>query len=130
MAQSLIETGTVSYSYVGFSVADMSLYTIEALGLPNNARGVVVNEATAGGPAAQAGLRSASNPTAIDGIPVATSVDIITAVNGTPVTSMESLISYLGSETKPGDTVTLTVVRNGSQQLDLPVTLSARPSGT
>ena len=130
VAQSLIETGTVSYSYLGISGADMSLYTIEALGLPNNARGVVVNEATAGGPAAQAGLRSASNPTAIDGIPVATSVDIITAVNGTPVTSMESLISYLGSETKPGATVTLTVVRNGSQQLDLPVTLSARPSGT
>jgi S1-C subfamily serine protease len=61
---------------------------------------------------------------------VLSSADIITAVNGTPITSMESLISYLGSQTKPGDTVTLTVVRNGSQQLDLPVTLTARPSGT
>lgn len=130
VAQSLIESGSVSYSYLGISGADMNLYTIEALHLPNNARGVVVNEATAGGPASQAGLRSASNPTTIDGIPVATSVDIITAVNGTPVTSMESLISFLGSQTNPGDTVTLTVVRDGSQQLSLPVTLSARPSGT
>lgn len=130
VAQSLISTGSVSYSYLGISGTDMNLYTIEALKLPNNARGVVVNDVTAGGPAAQAGLHTASNPTTVDGFEVPTSVDIITAVNGTPVTGMESLISYLSSQTKPGDTVTLTVVRDGSQQLDLPVTLSARPSGT
>jgi len=130
VAQSLISNGAVSYSYLGISGGDMSLYTIEALKLPNNARGVVVNEVTAGGPAAQAGLHSAGNPTTVDGVDVPTSADIITAVNSTPVTSMESLISFLGSQTKPGDTVTLTVVRDGTQQISIPVTLTARPSGT
>jgi len=130
VAQSLISSGKMSYSYLGISGGDMNLYTIEAMKLPNNARGVVVNEVTAGGPAAAAGLKSAGNPTTVDGVDVPTSADIITAVNGTPVTGMEALISYLGSQTKPGDTVTMTVVRNGTQQIDLPVTLSARPAGT
>ncbi|MFN8564070.1 MAG: PDZ domain-containing protein [Anaerolineae bacterium] len=62
----------------------------------------------------------------VDGFRVPTQADIITAVNGEPVTSMESLISYLSSQTKPGDTVTLSIVRNGTDQLDLPVTLTAR----
>jgi 2-alkenal reductase len=130
VSQALIQDGRVTYSYLGISGTDMSLYMIEAMGLPNNARGVVVNQVTAGGPAAQAGLRNAGNPRTVDGAQVPTSADIITAVNGTPVTSMESLISYLGINTMPGDTVTLTVVRDGSQQIQLPVTLSGRPSST
>jgi 2-alkenal reductase len=129
VAQSLIQNGSVSYSYLGISGGDMSLDTIESLNLPNNARGVVVNQVTAGGPAAKAGLKDAVISQSNSGNALS-SADIITAVNGTPIISMESLISYLGSQTKPGDTVTLTVVRDGSQQLDLPVTLTARPSGT
>jgi len=130
VSQALINTGKVDYSYLGIQGTDMSLYTIEAMNLPNNARGVVVDQVEANGPAAQAGLHDASNPKTVDGIQVPTSADIITAVNGTPVTSMESLISYLGSDTKPGDTINLTVVRDGTQQISLPVTLSARPSGS
>jgi 2-alkenal reductase len=130
VSQALIQDGRVSYSYLGISGTDMNLYMIEAMGLPNNASGVVVNQVTANGPAAQAGLRNASNVREVDGAQVPTSVDIITAVNGTPVTNMESLISYLGINTQPGDVVTLTVVRDGSQQVQLPVTLSGRPSST
>jgi len=128
VSQALIQDGRVSYSYLGISGTDMNLYMIEAMNLPNNASGVVVNQVTANGPAAQAGLRNAGNVKEIDGAQVPTSVDIITAVNGTPVTSMESLISYLGINTQPGDTVTLTVVRDGSQQVQLPVTLTGRPA--
>ncbi len=131
VSQAIIQNGKVDYSYLGISGTDMNLYLIEALKLPNNARGVVVETVEASGPAGQAGLKAAANlQTVENGVQVPSSVDIITAVNNTPVTSMESLISFLGSETKPGDTVTMTIVRNGTQQLDLPVTLTARPSGT
>jgi 2-alkenal reductase len=131
VAAALIENGSVEYSYLGIQGGSIDLSVIEALNLPNNARGVVVSNVVQGGPAAQAGLRNAtvseSNSNALDTLQ---SADIITAVNGTTVTSMESLIAFLGAETKPGDTVTLTVVRNGSEQLQLPVTLTARPSGS
>jgi S1-C subfamily serine protease len=126
----LIEHGSVNYSYLGIQGGDINLYYIEALNLPNNARGVVVRGVESGGPAAQAGLRNAGNPTTIDDVEVPTSVDIITAVNGDPVTSMDSLIGYLAAKTQPGDTVNLTVVRDGQQQITLPVTLSPRPVGS
>jgi len=130
VSQSIIQNGSVSYSYLGISGTDVNLYVIDALKLPNNARGVVVETVEASGPAGKAGLQAANTQTDQNGVQVPTSADIITAVNGTPVTSMESLISYLGSQTKPGDTVNMTVVRNGTQELTLPVTLTARPSGT
>jgi len=131
VSQAIIQNGKVDYSYLGISGTDINLYVIEAMKLPNNARGVVVETVEASGPAGKAGIQAAGNLQTVDnGVQVPTSADIITAVNGTPVTSMESLISYLGSQTKPGDTVTMTIVRNGTQQIDLPVTLTARPSGT
>ena len=130
VSQALIESGTVAYSYLGIQGGSVDLSVIESLGLPNNARGVVVSSVVAGGPAALAGLQNAGVSRGQNGQEVLSSVDIITAVNGTSVTSMESLIAYLGTETKPGDVVTLSVVRNGSQQLDLPVTLTARPTGS
>jgi 2-alkenal reductase len=130
VSQALIQDGKVNYSYLGISGNDVSLYTIEAMNLPNNARGVVVAQVTANGPAAQAGVQNAGGLRNIDGFRVPSAADIITAVDGQPVTSMESLISYLSSQTKPGDTVTLSVVRNGTEQLDLPVTLSARPANS
>jgi S1-C subfamily serine protease len=129
VAQALIESGNVDYSYLGIQGGPIDLYTIEALNLPNDAQGVVVGRVVAGGPAADAGLRQASSPRNVDGIPVATSVDIITAIDGQPVRDMADLISYLAENTTPGQTVQLTVVRDGDQQLELPVTLSERPNG-
>jgi S1-C subfamily serine protease len=52
--------------------------------------------------------------------------DIITAVNGQPVTQMNDLIAYLEDNTRPGDTVTLTVWRDGAQ-VEVPITLGERP---
>ncbi len=130
VSQALIETGSVSYSYLGIQGGSVDLSVIEALNLPNNARGVVVSSVVPGGPAAAAGLQNAGVSRSQNGQETLTSVDIITAVNGTTVTSMESLIAYLGTETQPGDQVMLSIIRNGNQQLDLPVTLTARPTGS
>jgi 2-alkenal reductase len=128
VAMSIINEGRVNYSYLGIQSRpnDVDLALIETLGLPNNTRGVVVLGVEPGSPAANAGLVNASNPVVVDGIPVPQSVDIITAIDGEPVLGFNSLISYLSSNTEPGQTVNLSVLRDG-QQLTLPVTLSARP---
>ncbi len=53
--------------------------------------------------------------------------DIITAIDGQPIESMSDLIMYLEDSTLPGDSVSLSVWRNG-QQLEVLVRLRARPS--
>ncbi len=125
VADELISNGEASYSFLGITGQDMNLYFLDALDLPSTTRGIVVMEVTRNSPAARAGLRTASNPTTVDGVSVPRSVDIITAIDGTPVTGMADLIGYLALNTDPGQTVTMTVLRDG-QTLSLPVLLSSR----
>jgi len=129
VSQDLINNGKVEYSYLGISAAagiDLSL--IEALHVPNNTQGVVVGDVQPNGPADKAGLKSATSTNASTrSLP--TSADIITAIDGQKITDMSGLISYLAYKTKPGQTINLTVLRDG-QEINLPVTLSARPSSS
>jgi S1-C subfamily serine protease len=130
VAQTLIEHGTMQYSYLGISGQDINLAYIEALDLPNNARGVVVTSADRRGPAGQAGLQNPPQNFDDEGVIQPPNVDIITAIDGTPIMGMSDLISYLANYTQPGQTVQMSIVRNGTETLTLPVTLSARPSTT
>jgi 2-alkenal reductase len=121
VAQELIQNGTVDYSYIGISGTDVTLPIIRALNLPENTRGIVVSEVVFGGPAAQAGLRNSaiSNTTR--------RTDVITAINGIQIKGMDELVSYLAGQTLPGQTVTLSVLRDGTQAISLPVVLMSRP---
>jgi S1-C subfamily serine protease len=129
VAEELISSGHVSYSFLGIESrpTDVDLALIEAMQLPNNTRGVVIQGVSSGGPAAQAGLRNPDNWILVDGIQVPSSADIIIAIDGQPITGFNTLIAYLSSQTQPGQTVTLTVLRNG-QQVQLPLVLGERPS--
>ncbi len=125
--QDILGQGRVAYSYLGINGGpEMNLNLIETLQLPNNLRGVVVSGVVPGGPAESAGLQNPGRTVFVEGEPVPTSADIITAINGVPVAGMNELVSYLARNTRPGDTINLTVWRSG-QQVVLPVQLSARP---
>ena len=52
--------------------------------------------------------------------------DVITAIDGKTITGMEDLISVVNAK-QPGDTVTLTVLRDGSSH-DVTVKLADRPA--
>lgn len=125
VSEALISKGRVEYSYLGIKAASgIDLGLIEALHVPNNTQGVVVGAVENNGPAAKAGLRSATiNNTQAE----PTSADIITAIDGLKITDMSGLVSYLANKTQPGQTIKVTVLRDG-KELTLPVTLSARPS--
>jgi len=77
-------------------------------------------------PAATAGLRGGDQTAKIRGVDVRYGGDIITAINGQLLRDFDALIAYLVSNTAPGDTVTLSVVR-GDQTIDIKVVLQARP---
>jgi S1-C subfamily serine protease len=122
----LISGGKVQHSYLGISGATLTADTASQLQLNAGQKGVLVASVAAGGPAANAGLQAATvdangNPTSAG--------DVITAIDGKPLASMDDLISYLANNTQPGQAVTLTVLRNG-QQVQVKVTLQDRPAST
>ncbi|GAB4518692.1 MAG: trypsin-like peptidase domain-containing protein [Anaerolineae bacterium] len=125
VAQQLIDVGYVEYSYLGIQGGNVTLPVIEACDLPNDFQGVVISEATAGGPAARSELQSMGTTTNDSGVPE--EFDIITAIDGTELRGIDSLITYLASETAPGDTVSLSVLRNCTEQIEVDVRLMPRP---
>ena len=122
----LIRTGKYEHSWLGIAGTTLQPEQREAMKLDAKMRGVIVSEVASGGPAAKAGLSGATRVVSTPFGRMAVGGDIITAVDGTPVTQMIDLIAYLEVETVPGDTITLTIYRDGDY-LDVPVTLQPRP---
>ena len=120
----LIRDGEYEYPYLGItSSSELGLAQIEALGL-NTYTGAYVLDVAPGGPADQAGIRGGSTPTEFEGLQAGG--DIITAIDGQPVATFDDLLSYLTTNKSPGDTVVLSVLRDG-QPVDVTVTLGQRP---
>jgi S1-C subfamily serine protease len=123
----LIEKGSASYAYLGvtadnrFSIAELAV----ALKLPVD-RGVLISSVTPNGPADQAGLRGGAKTARVRGVQVTTGGDIITAIDGTPLRDFDDMITYLANRTNVGQTVTLTIIRDG-KEMTVQVKLGERP---
>ncbi len=98
-----------------------------AMNLPANSKGVLVQQAISGSPAAQAGLRGSDTPLDSSGSGLYIGGDIIVAMDGQPTATVEELRALL-QKAQPGQQVTLDLLRNG-QTLQATVTLTGR-SGT
>lgn len=123
VAAELIENGEIKYAYLGLSARSGSLSEVaEELDLSVQ-EGVLVTSVTEGGPAAKAGVRGG---TQADAEALPRGGDIITAIDGQPVTRFDGLVAKL-ADYRPGDTITLSVVRDGQTQ-EIAVTLGERPT--
>ena len=125
----LIETGRYEHPYMGVSGATFSPICADELGLDPTLRGALVLDVIENTPADRAGLRGSTlaNNTEYQFIcPDVRGGDVITAVNGEPVSSFDAVLAYLQRYSSPGDTITLTILRDG-QYYELDLTLSARP---
>jgi S1-C subfamily serine protease len=118
----LISDGKYDYPWLGIASTDLGLVQIEALGL-KTFTGVYVTKVDAGGPAEKAGVKVGDQATNIVGLNVGG--DLIIAIDGHPVHIYDDLMSYLVTNKSPGDTVVLTVLRDG-QQIEITVTLGKR----
>ncbi len=118
----LIENGYYDYPYMGISsISDLSLQNIEALGL-ERPTGAYVTSVSPNSPAEEAGVRGATS--ASGGMPVGG--DLIIGIDGQEVQQFDSLLKYLINNKAPGDTVILTILREG-KEIDLEMTLGKRP---
>jgi 2-alkenal reductase len=109
VVQQLIETGTIEQPYIGVSFIPIDPTLATRYNLPADS-GIYVTDLAPGSPAATSGLQ-------VD--------DIITAIDGEEITLEQSLADIL-FDYAPGDTVSLTVVRNGSE-VSIDLTLEQAP---
>jgi 2-alkenal reductase len=123
---SLIETGDYIWPYIGVRGSGLDYGLIKGMGLPVE-KGAYVWEVTSGGPAEKAGLRGADNTIDVEGRQVDVGGDVVIAIEGHPIESFDDLLIYVALETRPGDTVTFTILRDG-KQMDVDLTLQPRPS--
>ena len=122
----LIKDGRFTYAYLGLTGGSLSPDVAEAMGLSPDQRGVLVVQVTKDGPSDKAGVRGSEREVTIDGDSANVGGDVIVAVDGHGVTGMDSIIDYLLTSKRPGDKITLTVLRDGQQQ-EIQVTLGERP---
>ena len=121
---SLISEGKYDYPYLGISsLSDISLLQQEALQL-SRTTGAYVTDVTPDSPADRAGLQGATNPTDFPNL--FSGGDFIIAIDSIAIQTFSDLLSYLVQEKSPGDTITLTVIRQ-DQELQLDLTLGKRP---
>jgi S1-C subfamily serine protease len=126
----IIANGQYEHSYMGVSGGTLSPICADELGVPTELRGAIVNLVLEDSPADQAGLSGgteASGTSYPSICPEQRGGDIILAIDDQPVTRFDDVLSYLQSSTSPGDTVTLTIWRDG-ETLAVDLTLSARPA--
>jgi S1-C subfamily serine protease len=95
----LIKNGRVSRGMLGVTIQPVDADLAASLNL-TSARGAIVTNVTAGGPADKAGIKRG---------------DVITAVNNTPVNDPNSLRNTVAA-LAPGTNTTVTLQRNGQDQ--------------
>jgi 2-alkenal reductase len=120
----LRETGTVSYPYLGVSTSGVYPQLAERFDLGTD-HGAWIQEVVADGPSDRAGLRAGSTRETFQEQPWRTGGDIVTKIDGTDVREDADLARSLAGR-RPGDEVTLTVVRDGKERT-VTVKLGTRP---
>jgi serine protease Do len=122
----LIEEGRYTYAWLGIAGRDLDRESALAMELGVDQRGALVIDVVEDGPAMEAGLRGADETITIDRTRAPIGGDVIIAVNDQPVRAMDDLITYLVKEARPGQTITLTLLRDGQEQ-QIEVELDERP---
>jgi S1-C subfamily serine protease len=123
IANDLMTEGKVRRAYLGVQTIPIGGWLAEALDLPVQ-EGLLVEQATKGGPAAAAGVRGGDKVATAGMRRIMIGGDVIVAMDGQKVGNQFD-VNVLLNRKRPGDTVTLTVYR-GAKKVDVPVKLGER----
>ena len=117
--------GKVQYAFLGVTSESLYPQLADHLGIDAQ-NGALITDVVSGSPADKAGLKGSTGETTFQLQHVKTGGDVVIAVDGRPVFQNNDL-SELVALHKPGDTVTLDILRGG-QHATVDVTLGSRPA--
>ncbi|HTR75912.1 MAG TPA: trypsin-like peptidase domain-containing protein [Solirubrobacterales bacterium] len=117
--------GSVEHAYLGIEGGTITPELAKAVNLPVE-HGVLIQSVEKGGPSAEAGIEGGSTQATIDGAEVNLGGDIIVEADGKKINNMEQIVELVNSK-KPGDEVTLKLLRDGHEKTAT-VTLGVRPA--
>ncbi|MFB6082154.1 MAG: S1C family serine protease [Halanaeroarchaeum sp.] len=120
----LVQDGGYDHSFVGVRTVPVTPELADVNDL-DRATGLMVVGTVADGPAA--GVLRPANTTTVDGVQYPVDGDVLVAIDGHPIRSSQSFSSYLLLHTRPGDTVTFTVLRDGERRT-VQLELGERPT--
>lgn len=117
--------GKVTYAWMGVGLTTLtgdiaSMFNMQSQG------GALVETVSPGSPAAKAGIQGGDQTVTVQGQDFTIGGDVIVKADDTEIKTADDLIAFLGTK-KPGDTITVTVERDGKTQ-DISVTVAERPS--
>lgn len=115
----LISSGHYTYPYMGAGFDEEITLAEKAVYGVSQTQGAYVISVTSGGPADAAGLHAADPNNGSGG-------DLIVALDGQAIRSFQDLNRYLVFSTQAGQTIQVTLLRNG-QSMTVPLTLGQRP---
>jgi S1-C subfamily serine protease len=121
----LKDGGGVDYAYLGVTSESLYPQLAEHLEIDSES-GALITDVVDGSPADDAGLEGSNGQTSFQLQQVKTGGDVVVAVDGKPVLQNNDLSELIAAH-KPGDEVTLGVIRDGERD-EVEVTLGARPA--
>ena len=108
----LIARGRASHPWLGISGNDITPTMVKALSLPVK-EGVIIGQVAPNGPAARAGLRGSQRRVRVGNYMVNVGGDIIQALDGEKITTMDDATAFLDDRKRVGDDVTVEGLRDG-----------------
>lgn len=122
---SLVQRGSYQHSYMGVLLRNVSPLVAEANRL-DQATGVYIDDTVDDGPA-DGVLQGSRGSRVVSGVEVPTGGDVILALDDTPTPTRQALSTFLALETSPGDSVAVTVRRDGTERT-VDLQLGRRPA--
>ncbi|HSC72095.1 MAG TPA: trypsin-like peptidase domain-containing protein [Candidatus Methylomirabilis sp.] len=123
----LIARGRASHPWMGISGADITPTVARVLNVSTK-EGVIISQVTPNGPAARAGLRGSQRRARVGNYMVGMGGDIIVALDGEKIASVDDLTAFLDERKKAGDDVRVEVLRDGNS-VTVVVKLGELPEG-
>ncbi|MBI5286088.1 MAG: trypsin-like peptidase domain-containing protein [Deltaproteobacteria bacterium] len=120
----LIEKGYVSRPWLGIMGQNIGPGLAGLLKLPS--QGILIAEVVRGGPAEKVGIKGAKRVVAIGNLQLAIGGDLVVAINGKTIKSMDELSEVVESRL-PGESLELTIIRDGKRMV-VKVTLTESPA--
>jgi S1-C subfamily serine protease len=120
----LVQTGTVSYAYVGVTTTNLTPTLAKRFKLPVT-HGAVVNDVRANSPAARGGIKAAERDEQFNGLSFPVGGDVIVAIDGQTVVSADDVVRLV-TELEPGNVAVFTVYRAGDRKR-VAIRLGERP---